>query len=535
MMSADSEGLKMLQGMDIVGVGGAALPPDVGDSLVRNGLNLVSRFGSAECGFLLSSHRDYEKDKDWQFLRNCSPDLLQFEPQQDGSGLSELIVRPRWPHMAKRNREDGSFATADLFAPHSSIKDAWKYHSRADSQLTLITGKKFDPAPLEAALATSDLLRDVLIFGDGRQCPGALLFPSDNANYLDAERLLNEVWPVVDRLNRDGQSHTRLSRDMLIVMDSESPALEKSSKGTVLRARAQERFGKEIQSAYRKDEDQIRGTEPTGIPENEIPAAVVTIINNVFPTERRVPQDADLFLMGVDSVACMAIRAKLQARILTPGMPQLPMNVVYDCGNIKKLSKYLVDIRRGRVSKAEDELQMMKDLSDQYSDFSANLETLESLSENYPRVTSDLSVHNQTNGEHVILTGATGALGAHILHLLRLSPTISKVTCLVRAASAVAAHGRVSKSLTARGKPGLPAFPPSSYPSNTRQIPQVDCLPTTLSHPSLGLDAKTYTALASTTTLIIHAAWTVNFTARLRSFERDHIAGLSRLLSFALT
>lgn len=313
MMSADSEGLKILQGMDIVGVGGAALPPDVGDSLVTNGLNLVSRFGSAECGFLLSSHRDYGKDKDWQFFRNRSPELLRFEPQQDGTGLSELVIQPHWPHMAKRNRQDGSFATADLFAPHSSVKDVWKYHSRADSQLTLITGKKFDPAPLETAIAMSDLLRDVLIFGNGRQCPGALLFRSDSAKYFHAERLLNEVWPVVDRLNRGGQSHTRLSRDMLIVMDSESPPLEKSSKGTVLRPRAQERFGKEIQNAYRKGEDQFRRAESTGIPEDEIPTAVVTIVNNVLRTKERIPQDADLFLMGVDSVACMAIRAKLQA------------------------------------------------------------------------------------------------------------------------------------------------------------------------------------------------------------------------------
>ncbi len=49
-------------------------------------------------------------------------------------------------YKAKKNRPDGSFATADLFAPHPEIPHAWKYHSRADSQLTLITGKKFDPA-----------------------------------------------------------------------------------------------------------------------------------------------------------------------------------------------------------------------------------------------------------------------------------------------------------------------------------------------------------------------------------------------------
>ena len=34
--------------------------------------------------------------------------------------------------QAKTNRTDGSFATADLFIPHPTIKDAWKYHSRTE-------------------------------------------------------------------------------------------------------------------------------------------------------------------------------------------------------------------------------------------------------------------------------------------------------------------------------------------------------------------------------------------------------------------
>ncbi|KAL8671917.1 MAG: hypothetical protein Q9224_007602, partial [Gallowayella concinna] len=137
-----------------------------------------------------------------------------------------------------------------------------------------------------------------------------------------------------------------------------------------------------------------------------------------------------------------------------------------------------------------------------------------------------------------LLTGATGALGAHILHCLRSSPTVSYITCLVRAASPFAAHERVSKSLIARGKPGLAPYSDSKpilTQKNTASssTPEVNCIPTTLSHPYLGLDPSTYIHLANTTTLIIHAAWAVNFTARLRSFEKDHIAGLSHLLNLA--
>lgn len=98
MMESDDKGLSLLQGMDIVGVGGAALPAEVGDRLAKNGVNLISRFGSAECGFIMSSFRDFSSDNDWQYLRNYNPaKLLTFEPRENN--LAELVIKPGWPHM----------------------------------------------------------------------------------------------------------------------------------------------------------------------------------------------------------------------------------------------------------------------------------------------------------------------------------------------------------------------------------------------------------------------------------------------------
>ncbi|KAL8839469.1 MAG: hypothetical protein Q9176_004465 [Flavoplaca citrina] len=553
MVSAEPEGMKMLQDMEIVGVGGAALSQDVGDSLVHKGVNLVSRFGSAECGFLLSSHRDYAKDKEWQYLRNGEPDLLTFEEQHDGSGLSELVIRSNWPHMAKRNRDDGSFATADLFAPHPSIEHAWKYHSRADSQLTLITGKKFDPAPLEAAIAAHELLSDAMIFGNGMQSAGALLFRSEKSRTMDQDRLLEEVWQAIGKLNEEGQPHTRLAKSMLIVMDVGAPGLEKSSKGTTLRPQAEKSYQKEIQGAYDKGIADDEDTAKVTISDDEVPVAVLDIIKSVLGTTDRIPSDADLFSFGVDSVACMAIRAKLQSRILNPIAQDLPLNVVYDSGNVERLSKYLVDIRKGRLTDREDETQLMKDLVTKYSKFSVppsppkqldgNTDTLEVML-NSCREASGQRIQLSQNGYHVnqsqLLTGATGALGAHILHTIRSDSSVSHIVCLVRASSPLAAHERVSKSLIARGKPGLEPF--SSTPPTAEDLsftgpkdiatskPPVTCLPCTLSQLNLGISSAAYAHLANTTNVIIHAAWAVNFTARLRSFEKDHIAGLSHLL-----
>lgn len=354
MVAAEGEGLRRLNHMDIVGVGGAALPQAVGDDLVEKGINLVSRFGSAECGFLMSSHRDYSKDKEWQYLRSSrGSEALKFEPQDDE--LAELVILPQWPHMAKKNRDDGSFATADLFAAHSTIHHAWKYHSRADSQLTLITGKKFDPAPLEAAIATSPLLDDVLIFGNSQQYPGALLFRSITASDTPDQQLLQKIWPVIEKLNAESQGHTRLSKAMLVVMPAGTTALEKSSKGTILRGQAEKKYASLIMKAYEGDDatnDNTSGGMSVPVPDDDVPITILNIIKSVMNSTDTIPEDADLFSHGVDSVACMQIRARLQRvcptslcsrstadtslqRLLLPGSASLPLNVVYDCGSIR--------------------------------------------------------------------------------------------------------------------------------------------------------------------------------------------------------
>jgi len=517
MMAAEADGLRLLQEMEIVGVGGAALPQSVGDDLVKQGVNLVSRFGSAECGFLLSSHRRYETDKEWQYLRSGKSPYLSFQPREDG--LAELLVHFSWPHMAERNRDDGSYATADLFERHPTIPSAWRYHSRADSQLTLATGKKFDPAPLESAIATSPLLDEVLIFGNGQQTPGALLFRSTSSAKMTDDGLLQSLWPNIERMNQESQSHARLSRNMLIVMSDSAPSLEKSSKGTILRRQAEKLFAAEITKAYESDLNDAtastnNGNHATTISDEAVPTAVIDIIKKVIGNQDSIPIDADLFSHGIDSIACVRIRALLQSRILASDAAKLPLNIVYDCGTIERISQYLLAVRKGGNIKKEDEIHQMNTYVSQYSTF------------------HDLC--KVPKGEVVVLTGATGALGAHILDQLRSSPRISKIHCLVRASSPTAANERVSKSLTARNK----------APLETSSLFKISCHSYKLSDSSLGLrhpsttaDGQTtdlYTTLATTTTTIIHAAWAVNFSMRLSSFVKDHIAGLQNLINLAL-
>jgi thioester reductase-like protein len=504
--------------MDIVGVGGAALPAEVGDRLVSQGVSLISRFGSAECGFLLSSQRAYSEDKHWQYLRLAvgAEKYLRFEKQPDGldgEGLAELIVLPGWPHMAKRNRDDGSYATSDLFAAHPEVKDAWRYHSRADSQLTLITGKKFDPAPLEASLATSDLLEDVLIFGNGRPYPGAFLFRNGQSQDMDNVELLNRIWPQMEKLNSSSQDHATIGKHMLVPMPRLDSGLEKSSKGTILRGAAEKRFAKLIESAYEERTDDQAST----VADEDLVEAVRQLVQSVSQKgrKRELTDTTDLFSYGVDSVAGMQIRGKLR-RLLPKESNALPINIVEDCGTVERLAQYLKRRRHGEDEQnggaEDDEYTYMLQLVEDYSrSFTARGE-----------VQIPNGITHRADGEVVVLTGATGALGAHILDQYRQQSSVKKIWCLVRGVDSRASAGRVNKALSQRSLQPVDGDP------------KVTVLPAVLGQPQLGLDEETYDKLARDATIIMHVAWSVNFRMKLRSFVKDNIAGVTNLIKLAL-
>lgn len=517
-LAEDPTCLLRLQTMDQVGVGGAAMLELTGNKLVDSGMRLVSRYGSAECGFLMSSFRDYKTDKEWQYLRMTTPEHFIMEPR--GENLSELIVKASWPHLSKTNREDGSYATSDLLEPHPRIPNAWRYHSRADAQITLTNGKKFDPTPLEATILASSqhILEEVLIFGTGKEYPGILLFPKTNLS-VSPEAIKELAWPIIASLNAENQRHAQISKTMVIVIagatsaqDSDRPPLEKSSKGTILRSRAEERYGAEIGASYNYDGNKTASSKD--IPDDAIHAALLEIFMDVLG--RSVDPTKDLFQQGVDSIACIQVRHIVNATILQSSQ-QMPFNTIYDQGNIDRLAKFIVSYRGGHeIAETESTiLQIMENIAQEYSTFTA------------PRVLRNSS---QTAGEVVVLTGATGALGAHILHLLRKNGNTRTVYCLVRAETHENAHQRVSEALQAKR---LPALPPNGSSQDSGHQTRIVCLPCQLTQTRFGLSNQDWSEIITEPTTIIHAAWAVNFSLQLPSLV-DHILGTRYILELAM-
>ena len=366
------DGVKMLRSMELVGVGGAALSISLGDQLVREDVNLLSRYGSAECGFIMSSRRDYHKEKDWQYLRQYPTPSLSFERQDDG--LAELVLKD-WPFMAKKNRPDGSYATSDLFMPDKA-GTRWKYHSRADSQLTLSTGKKFDPSPTEdqinAVFRRRGLLKDSYIFGDDRPSPGVLLFRAADAETISDDEIVGQVWPVVAEENLKSAPHARISKDKLIVVAVNAPPLQKTNKGTIIRRRAEEDFKTYISKAY--DHQQDEGSEQKQLDETSIMANVHSVIKKKVPGvdfDSRDVFDQDLYSLGADSIACMEVRSQLQRDYGQQLKVTFPPTLVYECGSTNELANHIIAIAKGIKGTAVDRGQVMNSYVKKYANILA--------------------------------------------------------------------------------------------------------------------------------------------------------------------
>lgn len=348
LLSSSEHGTQILKELQLVGVGGAALSNMIGDKLAKqDGVRLISRYGSAECGFVMSSRRDYANDTDWQYLYEHDHPGLKFEQQEDGT--SELILR-NMPFMAKYNRGPGVYATSDCFRKHTEKPKRWIYHSRNDSQLSLSTGKKFDPALLEASV--TDLIqsfrtiREVYVFGNGRPYAGILLFRSKDSGLYDAE-ISDQIWPAIQTANESSPPHAQIRRQMLVIIPSDSPKLQRSSKGSVMRRQVEETYDDIIQNAYRSQTTAVGGHIQLDV--NQLTWNVRKIVKDKLPSNApaSVSDDEDLYKMGADSIVCLEIRDQLQRDYGHSIGSGLSPTVVYDCGSIKGLIEYIHSLHAG--------------------------------------------------------------------------------------------------------------------------------------------------------------------------------------------
>ncbi|KAF2177428.1 male sterility protein [Zopfia rhizophila CBS 207.26] len=493
LLAESDEGIELLKQLKIVMYGGSACPDTLGNLLVEQGVNLVGHYGATEVGQLMTSFRP-AGDKAWNYVRESDKlkPYLKWIPR--GPNLYECSVLDGWPSKVASNMPDGSYATKDLFEPHPTIEAAWKYIARLDDTIALVNGEKFNPVMMEGMIRSHKAVNETIIFGAGRPYLGILVVPSSATEGQSEEQIVDQIFAEIDAANQTVEAYARISRDMVKILprDCEFP---RTDKGSVIRQAFYKQFAKEINDAY--DSVAVSNANLKTLALDELQDFIRDVLQKALTDVKEIQFDTDFFSLGLDSLQSIQMRMEI-LKTVDIGNNQLGQNVVFEYPSIEMLSAYLFGLRTGQAMEKKSVEADISDLIDKYGYFP-------------PRV----SQHS------VVVTGATGSLGAHVVAQLAPRSDISRIYCLVRAQNSEDALRRVRRSLVQR----------KIYHTLSR-LPRskITAFPSDFSDPRLGLSDDTYAEITSNLRSVIHCAWSVNFNIGLSSFEKDCVAGVRHLL-----
>lgn len=518
LLAEKPEGIRPLAKAEIVLFGGSSCPDDLGDRLVAEGVNLVGNYGATETGQIMTSFRP-PGDTEWQYLRLHRPVADHTLMDEIAPGVFECVGLDGLPSKGPSNSKppysdknpENSFRTADLFTRHPdpAKSNYWKYLSRLDDRITLVNGEKVLPIPIEGGIRQEDIVREAVVFGYQRTVPGVLIFRSDQhgLNLTDQE-FLEQIWPAIEKVNASAESFSRIPKDLVVIKGADV-TYPRTDKGTCIRAQVYEQFADDIKQAYRSFE---AGSEQGGGLQLDLPGLESWLLEK-FRHELSIPLPnaaTDIFSAGVDSLQTTRIWRMIKKDLdLGKGGKSMSQNVVFEKGTVKALAAYLYALRTGKdVDEEEDQVEVMRQLINKYSTFTQHFPSSNTI---------------MPEKETIVVTGATGNLGAFLLATLARRPSVSAIYALVRAPGPAAAGHRVLQSLASRNIHLSPA-----------EQRKLHALPSDLSQPNLGLDQHILEHLLATATTVIHSAWAVNFNLPVRSFEEQHIRGTYNLLNFCL-
>ncbi|PYH43451.1 NRPS-like enzyme [Aspergillus saccharolyticus JOP 1030-1] len=496
-----------LRTLQAVYFAGAPLAPEVGNALEAE-TKVITVIGSSEMGLINSFVPEGEKV--WGYFEWNPAYGVKMEPQDDG--LYELVI----PRRADSRRIHGIFHTFphlneyhsnDLFVPHPERPNLWKYHGRKDDVLVLSNGEKLNPVTLEKVLEGHPRVKHALVVGQSRFQTALLVEPASPV--ADEKEFVDAIWPTVERANETVPKYGRVSKNK-IRLASPSKPFKVTPKGTTQRRAVNHDYAEEIDAIYAAAAAAAAAGVPP-LPETldraHLCEYVRTLVADILG-RADLADDEDFYGAGLDSLQTIQLARTLQTAVSARMSAEVALNQqqIYAHPTVAQLAQSLVDLLHGntrttRVSRPERLANMIAKYTSQLPPFRPPPAALPAQST-------------------VILTGSTGSLGTYLLHRLLTNPSIAKVYCFNRGATAAE---RQRDSFEAKGL-------------DTQLLAdanRVEFLPVAFGAPQFGLPDQLYTSLLEQVDLIIHNAWKVNFNHPLESFEDPHIRGVLEFVRFS--
>ena len=503
---------------------GGALPTHIGEELSAR-TKIMSMYGASELGEtpLMIPAQEWPKSA-WRYLQfhNCIGAEFRFHSEN----LYELImkrgltvVQYQPPFCLFPNLQE--FGTRDLFSPHPTKPDLWAYEGRSDDLIVFLTGLKTNPLAFEHFVGNHPEVRTALMAGNKRLQPALIVEPNSSASsMIERAQLIERIWPLVQDANKASPAHAKVLKTHIMIALPEKH-FKRAGKGTVQRASTLEMYSQEVNTLY-TDADRLvtssLHSQIRHLAEGDLTQCIVEEILKVTGWEELLIDD-NLFVRGMDSLQVLILTRELRHLFCGDVAP----STVYANFTGRLLTRAIQKLLSqeqvtqdyhimGTEHAVANTLELHKDQIDRhYREFS---DTADSRKGRH----TDVLVHSSASegSEIVLLIGSTGALGANMLSVLMATDSVSHIYCLNRAPDSGTLQMARSKAL------GLK----TTFPQK-----RITFLTMDLTSPNTSFVPPAHHAsIIDTVTLVIHAAWPVDFNLPLESFSSS-LTSVSSLAS----
>ncbi|KAI1347975.1 acetyl-CoA synthetase-like protein [Xylaria sp. FL0043] len=401
------------------------------------------------------------------------------------------------------------YRTRDLFEPHPTVPNSWRWRARNDDIIVFLNGEKTNPVSVEQHIVSHNpgLISGAIVIGNGKLEAGLIIEPAGNNGLLtmaEQASLIEQVWPSVEEANRSAPAHARIYKSLIMVA---SQPFVRAGKGTVQRGASVKQYTLGIGTLYAVNDvtsgvfgDGDEATIAQAVEMTDVTTLTRFIQETVgYKKVSEVDDNTNFFDAGMDSLQALQLMRAIRKIV---HCSNINLSCVYENPTARQLATAV-------LSNSDRDPEDPK--------------TLEELLSTYKGHLQDVSVRFITPGIEeegpfdILLTGSTGTLGTSILHALLKNPDVHHVFCLNRHRDG----GREAqlKSFTA------------SHIGPEILDNRVTFLYADLTSPLLSLDIETYKLLLCRVNLIIHNAWPVNFNLKLLAF-RSMFAGLVKIFDF---
>ncbi|KAL9046301.1 MAG: hypothetical protein Q9214_000832 [Letrouitia sp. 1 TL-2023] len=321
-ISKNSAYIEHLKGMKFAMYGGGPLPKDAGDKIMQEtGTMIFSLLGTTETMLL---PLEFPNKEEWEYHRFSA--CLGAEFRHHWDDLYELVI----VRDSRLDLSQAAFATRpgceefspqDLYSKHPTKEGLWRYAGRTDDVIVFVNGEKLNPITMEGIIGGHPEVESALMFGTHRFQSGVLIEAKKPiTSHDEAARLLESLWPFIERANQSCPAHGRIMKGMVSFTTQQKP-MARAGKGTVQRGNTLKLYEDEIKSLY-DSEGAVIEYLPAAISFTD-QKALRTSLRNFMAGEMGLKihgEEDDFFAAGLDSLGAINSVKRIEATAKSLGL-----------------------------------------------------------------------------------------------------------------------------------------------------------------------------------------------------------------------